>query len=125
MCFNLFTGLIDGIPTFCGGYSHTQYLYKRSCSQLKGNSLEFKDFTLPEPTFAAAYTQYGNKIIYSGGCSNSSLFHNGIGIIDKNGVTYIDNALGENTGLVDHCMVHIEPETFLIIGGRGQIDNIR
>ena len=123
---SLIIGLIDGIPTLCGGYSpiSNPYPYQSSCSQLEGNSLEYQEFTLTEPTFAAAYTQSGNSIIYSGGCSNASLFHSGIGIIDNNGVTYIDKALGENTGLVDHCMVQIETETFLIIGGRGDMDGI-
>ena len=124
---SLIIGLIDGIPTLCGGYSPTTHSYQSSCSQLEGNSLEYQEFTLTELTFAAAYTQYGNSIIYSGGCSNAAntnLFHSGIGIIDNNGVTYIDEALGENTGLVDHCMVQIEPKTFLIIGGRGDMDGI-
>jgi hypothetical protein len=113
-------GLVNGIPTFCGGSYPTITLISKACFQLQGNT--FKPIQdLDNVLHRAASANAGGKFFVSGGFSSNlegltvqkqffQLSHKGL-------ITYEDMQME----LAQHCMVAITDSKYklLVIGGLG------
>ena len=115
-------GLIDGIPTLCGGYDpqHPDYGFSTSCYQLNGKSMKLNsNLQLNQASFRSGYAQYKDKIIFTGGQRNFTIHTSWTGLIsilDKSGQHNLGTLLN-NTKIRAHCMVGIDTNTFMITGG--------
>jgi hypothetical protein len=119
-------GLVNGIPTICGGSYPGDATISKACFQLEGNI--FKPIQdLDSVLHRAASAKAGGKLFVSGGFSSTQeeLLEDPIGFLEnrffqlspKGSVTSKEMP----AKLARHCMVAITDSKLLVIGGYGSI----
>jgi hypothetical protein len=107
-------GLVDGIPTICGGSYPDDAEISKACFQLEGNI--FKPIQdLDALLQRAASTNAGAKLMVSGGFSATAIEDHFFQLSPEGSLT----SKQMPAKLAQHCMVAITNRKLLVIGGFG------